>query len=248
MYSDILKQADLDQDEVLIYEYLLEHGECSAGAIIKETPLKRGNVYNKLADLVKKGLVEQYDKGKIAHFRVEHPSKLAEYVEQRQKDLEQAKKTIQANLKQLTSDYNLANNKPGITFYEGEESYAKALHDSLNTEEIIYTFVNSANVDQYVKEINEKYVKARIRKGIKKKMIMVDNPVSREHAKNVNPEFTEVKFIDSKKYPFDNAVEIYDDKALYLVAEKDSLMAFHIQHPQVARFHRSIFEYIWQTL
>ena len=40
MYKDIFTQAGLTENEAIIYEYLLNSGQSTAGEIIKNTPIK----------------------------------------------------------------------------------------------------------------------------------------------------------------------------------------------------------------
>jgi len=54
MNLDLLKNLGLSDGEISVYSTLIEYGELPAGAIVKHTKLKRGDCYNKIADLVEK--------------------------------------------------------------------------------------------------------------------------------------------------------------------------------------------------
>jgi sugar-specific transcriptional regulator TrmB len=83
MNLSILKNIGLSDGEVKIYNTLLEQGELSAGAIIKASGLKRGDCYNKIYALKKKGLIEEFAKNKKKYFMLEHPNKIEEYINTR---------------------------------------------------------------------------------------------------------------------------------------------------------------------
>ena len=254
MYKEILTQLGLTQNEAIIYEYLLKNGESSAGIIIKKTPLKRGVVYNTLADLVKKGLAAQKSKEKIAYFSPNHPDKLHDYLKNREEELKKAKNTLEANLPSIISNFNLVSNQPGIQYYEGLKGIQKVLDDSLlnNPEKLILTFSDGGNYGKYLKEWNAKhYAPKRRELKIIEKVIMpateetiafmtdyMKNPKARELTKLLLME-------KSLLPPFATEINIYSDRASFVTFSDKGHIGVIIQNQEIVNTLTAIFNLSW---
>ncbi|MFH1030074.1 MAG: helix-turn-helix domain-containing protein [bacterium] len=245
MYKDIFTQIGLTPNEAIIYEFLLKNGESAAGNIIKNTPLKRGVVYYVLADLVKNGLVLEKKNKKIAYFRPNHPEKLAEYIDNEENRLKQAKNTLESNLPAIISDFNLISGKPGIKLYEGKTGIIKVLNDSLATKTEILTYADIYGMEKYLGRANDRYVEKRKEMGIKKRGIVADSSFAREFLKDYDKSVTELKFIDSEKFPLFLEMEIYDNKISFMTFSEKKLIGVIIENEEIYKTQKSIFEMVW---
>ena len=245
MYKDILTQISLSPNEAVVYEYLLKNGESAAGQIIKNTPLKRGVIYNALDELINKSLSVKKSKNQIALFSPNHPDKLREYVDSREKEIAKAKNSLEANLPALISDFNLVSGKPGVRYFEGLKGVKKVLWDSLTTKGEILTYGNMEAIVTYIDKMNNKYVAERDRLGIKKRAIVLDSPFTREHLKNYHRQTTDMRFINHKKYNFSPIVEIYDNKVSYVTLTDDIKIGVIIEDKNIYQLHKSLFEFTW---
>ena len=108
MYKDIFKQVGLSANEAVVYDYLLKAGEKTAGEIIKDTPLKRGVIYNALSDLIEKGLLSERkikkNKSEVSVFLLEHPQKLSDFIEKQENELQKAERNLSVNMNKIVSD------------------------------------------------------------------------------------------------------------------------------------------------
>ncbi len=246
-YLQPLIAAGLEPDQAQIYEILLKNGPLKAGKVAQKSTLKRGLVYKILDELVDLGLVLKNEPtGKIAIFEPAHPIKLKEFTESREQKLKTAQLALDGILGQLTSDYNLALNKPGVQFYEGLDGALKILNDSLNAKSEIYSYMDNETVNKYQPKINDEYVKKRNRLKIKKKIITIDSEYIRNRAKSYNKPTTDIRVIQAP-VPFSTVMQIYDDKVSYIVIDKERLMSVLIQNPYIAKMHRELFEVMWLT-
>lgn len=246
MYQDILKQIGLTEGEITVYEFLLKKGEIPAGEVIKNTTLKRGNAYNILYSLEKRGLVERVDRGKKALFRVSHPSSLIDFINQESRQLEDAQLKLGAVLPEIVSEYNLVLNKPGIKFYEGEEGIKKVLADTLTAKDVIYTYADIEAVIKYTEQINKEYIKKRDKLQINKKVITIDSPFARNFFKNYHKDITDTRFIDHEAYPFSSVMQIYDNHVAYISLSKDAYVAMLISDKNIYHMQKSLFKYNWK--
>ncbi len=251
MYNDILTQLGLSSSESTIYECLLKNGQSTVGEIIKKTPLKRGVAYNILSDLIKKGLISEKKiktgkgKEKVAHFIPNHPEKLREYLENKKSQIDKVEKTFNANLPSFISDFNLISGKPGVRFFEGIEGVKKVLEDSLTSKEIIYSYADLEAVVKYINKINQEYSKKRDALDVKKRVVFIDSPFTRNYLKNYHRETTFMKFIDHKLYSFNSVMQIYDGKISYITLSKTSKIGVIVEDKNIYQMHKSLFEFAW---
>jgi HTH-type transcriptional regulator, sugar sensing transcriptional regulator len=249
MYTQILLNAGLSQIQAETLSFLLKNGETKAADIAKNTSLARGVVYKALEELLALKLVEKIEQGgQVARFRAEHPSKLEAFFEEKERKVKKEKRDFLENLPSIISTYNLASNKPGVKFLEGENGIRIALFDTLKSTTEIYTFADIKSTKENLKEINDEYVQKRERLGVKKKIIVSDSQENRDFFKDFDTAITQVKFIKQQYYPFDSGMQIYSNKISYQTLEKGNQISIIIEDKNIYQMHRLFFEYIWETL
>ncbi len=247
-YLDTFQQAGLTHDQAALYGILLSKGALPARKATLEAGVSRTLGYAVLDQLIALGLVQKDEKSsKIALYTPLHPSILQDRIEAQQKASERAGAALKTILPDLASAFNLATGKPGVRFYEGEEGVREVLFDSLNAQEIIYTYADIETVDGYVGDINDEYVRLRLKKGLKKKLLVPDSPAARAEMSRLNTELTDMRLIPNQDAPaLHAAMEIYDGKISYLTFTKDILMGTIISDPAIYALHRFLFEEQWK--
>ena len=252
MYTQLLKNAGLSEIQAKTLDYLIRNGESRAAEIAKNASLARGVVYKALEELIALSLVEKIEKGaKVARFRAEHPSRIEEFFEEKERQNHKQKREFIQTLPDIVSSYNLASNKPGVKFLEGEDGIRIALLDTLKNTEEIYTFADVKATNENLKEINEEYAKKRARTNIKKKVIVSDTQENREYFSaytQKHGENTKVKFIKKEYYPFKTGMQIYSNKISYQTLDKENKIAVIIEDRNIYQMHKLFFEYMWETL
>ncbi|MDD5396997.1 MAG: helix-turn-helix domain-containing protein [Candidatus Moranbacteria bacterium] len=252
MYTQLLINAGLTQIQAEALDWLIKNGESKAIDIAKNTTLARGVVYKALEELLGLKLVEKIEtKNKVARFRAEHPSKIEEFFDEKERKIKKEKREFIESLPDIVSSYNLGSNKPGVKFLEGEDGIRLALFDTLKSTTEIYTFADVQAVED-LGEINEEYAEKRKKLNIKKKVLVSDTPENRayfsgysERHKGTN---TEVKFIQKEFYHFKTSMQIYSNKVSYQTLEKENKIAVIIEDKNIFQMHKLFFEYMWETL
>lgn len=247
MILDNLKNIGLSEEEVRIYDSLLNNGGQTAGQIISATKLKRGDCYNKIYDLKEKGLLIESEKNKKKFFELESPEKIESYIQNRIEVLEQTDSEIKSIMPNIISSYNLAYHKPGVKFFEGEEGMKKIMADSLTAKSTIFSYVDVAAVEKYISKINKSYAKKRQKLNIKKKLIVSDTNFNKKFFSKLGDKATEVKYIDAKIDSSNTAMQIYDNKISYLTLKPESMMGVIIEDPLITKMHRTLFESNWKS-
>lgn len=244
----ILAEFGLSEREIDVYLLLQRLGECTVPRMVEQLSLSRASIYDALQSLKKMKFVEHRKEGHVALYRAAHPQQLARLIDQKQTQTGVLIEEMKETMRQLTATYNVAFGKPGVRFFEGQEQTKEALFDSLHAKETIYTFANSQIINAFAQEVNEEYMKERIRRNIHKNIIFADTPEARKMAQTINPQYTSLKFISAEKYPFTTPVEIYNDTLSYHVLHTTYPVAFLIYHKDIAQFHKSMFEFMWSVL
>lgn len=246
-YGELLTRAGLNEKEALIFNALLEKGEMRAGEIISLVNLKRGDTYNHIYSLQQKGLIEEDATGGWKRFRLEHPSKIEEFVENRSKELTEAKKELSAVIPGILSTYNLTYHKPGVKVFEGEEAIDKVLSDSLSSNTEIYEYLDPSQVDAILEAPNKKYVKKRIEAKLVKKLLVPDTPFSKKRYGGKSSKYTQIRALDFPIHNFQTIMQIYDNKISYLTLTEEKMIAVIIEDPYIYKMHKSLFEVSWSS-
>lgn len=243
----ILIEAGLSEEQAAIYSALLDKGPLKAGSLASWTGIKRGLIYKVLDQLENMGLItEKGGEGTVAVFSPNHPSRLSEIMEQKEKSLALAKETVSFSLGALSSKFNLLSGKPNVQFYEGKEGVAKVIQDSLTSQTEILSFADNEAMNKYYPEINKENVEARKKSNIKKRLISIDTPYIRELAKNDVAGITERKVIDSND-KFAVVTQIYDNKVSYITLDPERTIGVIIEDKAIYEMQKMIFEKLWEN-
>ncbi len=247
MHTELLQKIGLNESEIEVYEFLLNHGEASAGEIIESTSLKRGSAYNMLYILRDKGLIEEFDKNNKAFFRPEHPQKLLEMFSQSVKDMQEVQAELEQNLPDLTQVFSKKHTKPAVRYFEGSEGMQEILADTLTAAETVYQYTDLEAVNKHLPDINDTYMKLRKNKEVHKKHIIINYDEIPDG--KLGDKFMETRIVDRGESPFrDIVMYVYDDKISYLTVSEDGVMGVIISDPRIYSLHRHQFEFVWERL
>jgi len=249
MYKDIFINLGLTDNQSIIYEYLLKNGDNTAGNIIKNTPLKRGLVYNILDELCELKLInKRNNKNKVAVFSPEHPEKLREYLNNKEKDVIKAKNTLESNFSSIISDFNLVSNKPGVRVFEGETGIKKVVADVLTSKTTIYTYLDMDNISKFMRKLDQEFYAQRKKKKIKQNILVVNSKIAKEQTKSPEDDLTQVKYI--KINHFKSATQIYDGKIAFVTLSDDekNKIGIIIEDKNIYEMQKSLFESYWEIV
>ncbi len=256
MENTILQQLGLDTEQIIVYEYLLKNGKSKAREITKNTPLKRGLVYKVLDELVTMKIVEKNDsEGAVSTFEALHPSALKTLAESKVREAQNAQNHLEHDLGTFISMYNLANNKPGIEFYEGLEGIKKIYNEILQntSNEPVRSIVKvlDKKIDKETYSVINDYIQKRIKKNILSQSIAINNPQGVELKKGDNASFRKTKLITAKKMPMDfpgGEIIIHNQKTYFLAYENHVHIALSITNNGMYQLLFALFESMWDNL
>jgi len=247
--NEILIKLGLEPSVAEIYLSLINNGEQNVSQILDKTNLSRTTVHDVLNYLVARELVDYRKSGRHAFYKAEHPSKLNDLIIENKREFDSAQQEFQDTIQNLTGAYNVANNKPGIKFYEGEEQFEEIFMENLKATETIYTYVNRDAVTTQHKKVLDKYVSEIIRKNISEKLICADTPDARAlKARLADDKQTQVKLLPAEQMPFSSGMDIYNNKIAYSTYKGEKSITVVIEDPEIYRLHRQTFEALWNLL
>ncbi len=250
MDIEALINLGLSKEEADIYLSLLNKGEQGASDLSKSTKVKRTYIYSVSASLIKKGLISQVKKGKTTVFNPMSPDKLLTLAHDKKQKAEQAEQTLEAILPNLKTKYEVVDNKPVVTYYEGIEGIKKVYMDTIKEGKEISSFMQNADIDPILRSwLRETYVKERVKLDIHAKVILASGDMAQEYVEKSKELLRETKVIPNKKYPFQIEVNIYGDKISFMnFKHKSDPLGIIIENKDVAQTMLTFFNLTWDSI
>ncbi len=257
MENTLLQQLGLTDNQVTIYTSLLTGGAQKAGLIAKNSPLKRGLVYKTLEELVALGIVEKLERaGSVAVFAPQHPSVLKDLAESRVRSAQNTAHHLESEIGSLVSLYNIANNKPGIEFYEGADGmkkmYTRLLRDASHDHEILsFVKVLQGDRDAATHAILKDFVAKRIRRTIPTRVIAFGDAAGKALQATDAAQLRETRIVSPKKLPFDfpGGELLVCDNTLYITSQEGGVhMTVVITSRSIVQLFTIFFYALWTSL
>lgn len=244
--ATLLIQTGLSDKEAEIYEIMLKLGKTTVSKIFAETSQKRTTIYAILEELVKKGLVDKDETNPVVHFRARHPYALKSYLEQQVESIKTAENKLDAVLPKFINLYHQTQNRPGVKFFEGKDGVKKVMHDSLTSTTEILTIADIEGVEKYIADIEEEYVNLRNKKGIAKRLLVLDTPQARKMKEQSDHFTADTRYSELKISPFNTVMQLYDNKVSYLTLTDQYLAGMIIEDKFIYSTQKALFEFIWK--
>jgi sugar-specific transcriptional regulator TrmB len=228
-----LEKIGLTEKEAQVYLTLTEIGEAAPSIIAKKAKIKRPTTYVILEQLVEKGLVGHLKKHDQKVYSPIEPGFLLDYERKKLEELEE----VIPDLKALKTLYKKA---PHISLFEGDEGIVQILDDSLTAKDEIYCWSNTGLASSTaLHQYHPFFLKKKIQKKIRSKCLFTYDQNGLNFKKNSKIELREVYLVPSEKFPFENEINIYNDK-ISIISLKDKIGVI-IQNQNIADTQRAIF-------
>lgn len=230
--------------EAQIYLALLELGEASVVQIAKKTGIKRTTVYNILPDFINRGLITSAVRKKRKFYFVEDPRSL-------KNDLKERESVIDKLMPELLAIQNILPSKPRITFYEGVGGMKDLYQDTFESCKAGDTILSYTGLSDFLKlmpqEYNEYYIKERVQKRIRIRIIASRSPTAEGWQKTAVQDLREIRIVDDMPFRFDADMEIYANKVA-LISYRENFLGVIIESKEINQMQRAAFELMWKLL
>lgn len=245
MDTNSLEKLGMSNKEIKLYLKLLEFGESGANVLAKSINENRTSTYSLLNAMKSKGFISFYEKKGLKYYVPSDPTFLIN------KFMEGAK-GLQKVLPELLAIHNKYNTKkPRITFYEGVEGIkqiAEILLEVPGSTRFSFMGVNEATMHPEIKRFYEEdFVNRRIELGITYKGIVAGHlPMGNKYAPTEKAQLRELKYVDPKKLPIKNHIDIFPHNKVALYSyHKDEMMGVIIEHEDFYATMKTAFELAW---
>lgn len=247
MNIEIFKKLGLTGNETIIYLALLELGSVSAGKIIKNTNLSRGQVYDCLNSLIKKGVISFNVQANKKYFEAVSPKSFQNLIDNKKNKLENIEKDLNKLIPILENKRKLGKEEQEVTLFKGKKGIKSLFEDCLQYKENI-SIIGAYNEDAKTLKYFMRYYlpnwhKRRIKMKIKAKFIFPSGSKLRAIQLAKLP-LTEVKLLPIK-FGSISATQIRGEK-IDTVLWSSNPIGIIIRSKEVANQQQKYFDFLWR--
>ncbi len=264
MNTDALRKIGLTENEIKIYLDLLASGSSTAYDIGKRTGIYRVHVYDKLEQLMNKGLVTHIYRGAKKFFQATPPSKILQHLEDKKRELEGQEEGIISLLPELEKMASLPKEDTFVEVFKGNEGLKYFLKDIIKTVkpggnsrdgksggrggegrgEVLITGIDDQKYQETLPIFMPQYFRDLKNNKIKERVITVQRKGIFLFDKALAPT-TIYRFLEAKQFNPTNTF-IYGNKVV-IVSWGSPVTAVMIKNKEVAETYRSHFEHLWKV-
>jgi len=244
--TESLRQLDLSERQISIYQTLLRLGPASIRDVAAESGVNRGSTYETLKQLVTKGIVSYFPKGKRRVFQAEDPERLLSLGESKQQALssamDQLRKEVIPALKATQTEFSPGN----VRFYEGDDGVELVLRDILdsteNNPDLGYAVISTKTLREHLYRPFPNFTRQRVARGINVRVIAVGEGGD-------DAELAERKWLPADESTDASYIAIYPPKvAMITLANKNYPVVVIIDSAGIASTQQLMFDTLWKLL
>ena len=243
MDTDALRKIGLTENEIKIYLNLLKTGLSTAYDIGKKTGIYRVHVYDKLEQLMDKGLVTHVYRGAKKYFQATPPTKIKQYLEDRKRELETQEQAVEAILPELEAMTKIPKEDTFVEVFKGNEGLKYFLKDIIKTkQEVLITGIDDKKYQEALPIFMKQYFRDLRINNIKERVITIKKLGIFLFEKELAPT-THYRFLEEKQFNPTNTY-VYGNKVV-IVTWGTPVIAVMIKNENIAETYRSHFEHLW---
>lgn len=262
MNLEALRTIGLTENEIKIYVDLLKSGSSTAYEIGKRTGIYRVHVYDKLEQLMNKGLVTHIYRGAKKFFQATPPSKILQHLEDKKRELEGEEEGIISLLPELEKMASLPKEDTFVEVFKGKEGLKYFLKDIIKTiglgkeerkkgkkewigePEVLITGIDDQKYQETLPIFMPQYFRDLKNKGIRERVITAQRKGIFLFDKALAPTTT-YRFLEAKQFNPTNTF-IYGNKVV-IVTWGSPVTAVMIKNNEIAETYRNHFEHLWKV-
>ncbi len=240
----LLEKIGLTTSEIRVYLALLKIGQTTAGPIVDEAKITRSKIYDILERLKNKGLVSHITKESTKYFSAADPHNILDYLEHKEKEIQEEKKSVQQLLPELLLQQTLAKKDKIAEIFVGLRGMANAFNvlvHEFDSKERYYAFgagtgENIPQIQVFFSRLHQK----RITQKVKSKIIF--NEASRGlFASQERSKLVEARYL-LQSTPA--AINIYKDVTIIAILNAEPITVL-IRNKETSNSFREYFDAMW---
>ncbi|OGG28960.1 hypothetical protein A2971_04915 [Candidatus Gottesmanbacteria bacterium RIFCSPLOWO2_01_FULL_46_21] len=245
MIQDIFSQFHLDQKETGAFLELVKLGASPVSVWAKHAGINRSSMYVIMDRLMSAGLVTIFAHRGIMHAQAVAVSTLPSLLEAKQKDIEEAKRTVSAKLPELLALEKTNAIVPKIQFFEGKHR-VEAMYEEVLKERSFTAFFHPGRVKATMPEYFHKIPQAIKANGGRAKELLVRCREALEY-KRLYASTRHAISILPEGVTFSSDTIITKQK-IYLVGYgKDTIVGTEIWNSELSQTQSVLFDLLWET-
>lgn len=242
-----LRALDLTPKEIKFFLACFKIGPASINEITKESKLERSTAYLVAEDLISKGLIKEDLKSYKKTIYTVEPKDLLRLLAGKQRSLRRQELELEENLPELQSLYQASEIRPKVKVFEGNNGLLSVWKDILSAKGEIMLWTNQQTESLFFNhELHEKFINERVKKGIKIRVLAVNNKNSKALIATDKKNLRQTKLL-AKGYEFSAETYIYDNKVAILDYNKD-IIGVILESGPISSSQKTIFELTWKSL
>jgi sugar-specific transcriptional regulator TrmB len=239
----LLGRIGLEENEIDVYLAVLSLKVARASTIAKAAKQARSNTYLLLRSLEEKGLVSEAERGKVIHFIAEPPSRIKQYVEERERELRSLAPLIDGVMPLLSSLEKPLTGKPRVTMLQGKDGMKQLYRDALS-QEILGIFNPEAMYEAFGENIVTQVLGKK--PNMRGRDLLVSSESARRYLREVpDDDDYQVRMLP-KNTTFQTDTMIVGD-IVALIAYDEEQTIIRIENQNIANAFRAWFELLWTS-
>lgn len=229
MKEEALKEVGLSDKEIEVYLANLGLGSAFVQRIAHAARLNRTSTYDILSSLEKKGFVSYTITAGKRYYQATNPNKLLDLLKEKESLVKKA-------LPELTSVMESVAQKPKVEVYVGINGLKSVFEDILRNSSSFLCIASKEHLFKLFKYYFPHFVKKRMQKGIKVKIISDKQPYDKK---------APYKLI---KKEIKTATWIYNGKIAMVSLEEKEPIGILIHEKNFYETQKLIFDLLWENL
>ncbi|MBI2971002.1 MAG: hypothetical protein HYY37_01130 [Candidatus Aenigmarchaeota archaeon] len=238
--QDLMGEIGLTKNEAKIYLNLLRSGSSRAGRITEATGIHRRNVYDALERLMQKGLVSFVTMNSRKLFHATEPERLLQIVEEQKKSIEESRRRLEKEIHKLKPHRR---EHGDVKVFKGREGIKTVFEDILAAGENYAGYGPGEQIEKVLRFYMPGYVRRRMKKNIKPKLIYNESAHNRRYTSNP---MLECRFLPDE-FSSHAALRIYGSKVAIILFSEDEPLAIVIENKSIAEGYRKYFNVMWNA-
>ena len=236
----ILEQLGYHANEIKIYLAALEMGEINITELASQAGLPRTTVREHVEEMLKKGLLNHYEKHGRTFYMAGLPSRLLA----REKEREAALSLVLPDLEAIKAKNGIQ--KPTISTFYGVEEIKEIFKDMIETKHHIMAVDAWEDIQKFLgKEFIDSFIKLRYEHFLKIQLIVEKTSATWELKKKDSDQLRRTKFLPSNFQLRRTSNFIYGNKVAMISMNRKEPMGIIVEDPDIVHTMTVYFENLW---
>ena len=243
MQKESLINLGLTDGESKVYLALLKLGSSTVGPIAKEAKVAYSNIYDILERLLEKGLISFILKEKTKYFQAVPPSRLNEFLEKKEEELQKEKSSLKSLIPELEKLQNPKSIQEAEIFIgvNGIKTAYERMLKEYEEENSEWLFLMTLDENQEIADGVYSRLYPKIRKIEKDSKGIANKEYKKsEFIKNTN---FKMKYVD---FPIPGNIDIFKDK-IFLISWSKNPTGILITSEEISNKFKDYFYSIWKS-